>query len=45
MTLGRRIFAEKRAVIVPLAIAALANVLVYALVVYPLRQKSLGAAG
>ena len=44
MTLGRRIFAEKRAVIVPLAIAALANVLVYALVVYPLRQKSLGAA-
>src|SRR4026209_1557615 len=44
MTLRRRVFAEKRAVIVPLAIAALANVLVYALVVYPLRQKSLGAA-
>ena len=44
MTLGRRVFTEKRTVVVPLAIAALANVLVYALVVYPLRQKSLGAA-
>jgi hypothetical protein len=44
MTLGRRVFTEKRALVVPLAIAALANVLVYALVVYPLRQKSLGAA-
>jgi len=44
MTLGRRVFTEKRAVIVPLAIAVLANVLVYALVVYPLRGKSLGAA-
>jgi Tfp pilus assembly protein PilO len=44
MTLGRRVFTEKRAVVVPLAIAALANILVYALAVYPLRQKSLGAA-
>jgi hypothetical protein len=44
MTLGRRAFTEQRAVIVPLAIAALVNILVYALVVYPLRQKSLGAA-
>lgn len=44
MTLGRRIFAEKRALILPLVVAAVANVLVYALVVYPLRVKSLGAA-
>jgi Tfp pilus assembly protein PilO len=44
MTLGRRVFTEKRTVIVPLAIAAVANLLVYALAVYPLRQKSLGAA-
>lgn len=44
MTLGRRVFTEKRALILPLLIAAIANVLVYALVVYPLRVKSLGAA-
>jgi len=44
MTLAQRVFTEKRAVIVPLVVAALANVLVYGLVVYPLRQKSLGAA-
>jgi len=44
MTLGRRVLREKRAVIVPLIVAALANILVYALVVYPLRVKSLGAA-
>ena len=44
MTLGRRVFAEKRALILPLAIAVLANVLVYGLVVYPLRLKSFGAA-
>ena len=33
--LARRIFAEKRRVIVPLGIAIVANVLLYALVVYP----------
>jgi hypothetical protein len=42
--LMRRIFAEKRSLIVPLAIAALLNVGVYALVVYPLAVKSAGAA-
>ena len=40
MTLLRRIIAEKRGVIVPLLIALLANVAVYALVVYPLGVKS-----
>jgi hypothetical protein len=44
MTLGRRIFAEKRAIIVPLIVGALVNVAVFGLVVYPLRAKSRGAA-
>jgi hypothetical protein len=44
MTLARRVFTEKRALIVPLVVAVVANVLVYGLVVYPLRVKSLGAA-
>lgn len=44
MSLARRVFTEKRAWIVPLIVGALANILVYALVVYPLRMKSLGAA-
>ena len=44
MTLLKRILAEKRAIIVPLVIAALLNVAVYALVVYPLGVKSAGAA-
>src|SRR5262245_19952872 len=44
MTLGRRVFVEKRAFILPLIIAALANLAVYGLVVYPLRAKSQGAA-
>jgi len=44
MSLGRRIFAEKRALILPLVIAAILNVLVYILVVYPLSVKSRGAA-
>jgi Tfp pilus assembly protein PilO len=35
----RRIFAEKRRMIWPLAIVLIANVAVYALVVYPLAQK------
>ena len=42
--LGRRVFRENRAIILPLVIAALANILVYGLVVYPLRLKSAGAA-
>lgn len=44
MTLGRRVFTEKRALIVPLVAVALLNVAVYALVVYPLHAKSEGAA-
>ena len=43
-SLWRRVIVEKRALLVPLAIAALVNVGVYALVVYPLSVKSLGAA-
>ncbi|HZT76707.1 MAG TPA: GspMb/PilO family protein [Vicinamibacterales bacterium] len=44
MTLWRRIVSEKRSLIVPLAIALLANVGVYAFVVYPLGVRSAGAA-
>ena len=44
MTLLKRILDEKRAIIVPLVIAALLNVAAYALVVYPLGVKSTGAA-
>jgi Tfp pilus assembly protein PilO len=44
MILWKRILVEKRALIIPLAIAILANVGVYALVVYPLGVKSAGAA-
>jgi hypothetical protein len=44
-SLWKRIIVEKRALLLPLAIAALVNVGVYALVVYPLSVKSLGAAG
>jgi hypothetical protein len=40
----RRIVTEKRRVVVPIAIAIVANLLLYALVVYPLRAKSAGAA-
>jgi hypothetical protein len=40
MTLLRRIISEKRRVIVPLVLVLLANVAVYALVVYPLGVKS-----
>ena len=42
--LWRRVIAEKRAVIVPLAFALAANVLAYFLVVRPLGIKSAGAA-
>jgi hypothetical protein len=44
MSVWKRIVAEKRSIIWPLAIAALVNVGVYALVVYPLSRKSMGAA-
>ena len=44
MTLLKRILAEKRAVVVPLGLAALLNVAAYALIVYPLGRKSAGAA-
>lgn len=44
MTLWKRIFAEKRALIIPLLIGVLGNIAVYALVVYPLGVKSAGAA-
>ena len=43
MTLLKRILAEKRAAIIPLAIGILANIGVYLLVVYPLGVKSAGA--
>ena len=44
MTLLRRIAAEKRGLIMPLVIALLLNIGVYALVVYPLGVKSANAA-
>ena len=37
--IGRRVLAEHRRIVVPLAIALLVNVLVYALFVYPLAQR------
>jgi len=42
--LVRRVIAEKRAVVVPLAVALAANLLAYILVVRPLEAKSAGAA-
>jgi hypothetical protein len=42
--LVRRILLEKRAIILPLAIALVANVLAYGIVVRPLEVKSAGAA-
>ena len=44
MTLVRRIITEKRGLLIPLAIALLINIGVYALVVYPLGVKSASAA-
>jgi hypothetical protein len=43
MTLWKRILVEKRVWLIPLALAVLANVAVYFLVVYPLGVKSAGA--
>ncbi len=43
MTLARRIALEKRTLVVPLAIALLVNVGVYAFVVYPLTARSANA--
>ena len=44
MTLLKRILIEHRSLVAPLAIALLSNIGVYALVVYPLGEKSAGAA-
>ena len=44
MTLLQRILSEKRSIIVPLTLALLVNLGLYALVVYPLGVKSAGAA-
>jgi len=44
MRLWRRILAEKRSLIAPLAIVLVANIGVYAFVVYPLGVRSAGAA-
>jgi hypothetical protein len=40
MTLGKRVLREKRGLLLPLGIALLINLLVYAFVVYPLGVKS-----
>jgi Type II secretion system (T2SS), protein M subtype b len=40
MTLLKRIVVEKRSLVIPLALALLVNVAVYALVVYPLETKA-----
>jgi hypothetical protein len=40
MSLARRIFSEKRGILIPLAVALIVNIGVYALVVYPLGVKS-----
>lgn len=42
--LTRRVLVEKRSILIPLGVAALINLGVYALVVYPLGVKSAGAA-
>ena len=44
MTLLKRIYAEKRVVLLPLGLALLANLLAYAFVVRPLAIRSAGAA-
>ena len=44
MTLARRILVEKRGLLIPLAVALLINIGVYALVVYPLGVKATNAA-
>ena len=40
----KRIAAEKRPIVLPLAVAILANILAYGFIVYPLSVKSAGAA-
>ena len=44
MTLLKRILVEKRAVVVPLLLLLLANLFVYAAIVYPLMRRSAGAS-
>jgi Tfp pilus assembly protein PilO len=44
MSLARRILSEKRGVVIPIVVALLINIAVYALVVYPLGVKSATAA-
>jgi hypothetical protein len=44
MTLLKRIFSEKRSIVLPLAIAIVVNIGVYGLVVRPLAAKSAGTA-
>jgi Tfp pilus assembly protein PilO len=44
MTLWKRVGVEKRALVIPLALAIVINLAVYGLVVYPLGVKSAGAA-
>ena len=44
MPLWKRILAEKRALLIPLALAAIGNLAAYGLWVYPLGVKSAGAA-
>ena len=44
MTLAKRILREKRALVVPLLLVLLVNILVYALVVYPLVRRAAGAS-
>ncbi len=44
MILWKRILLEKRLAVIPLALGLIANIAVYALVVYPLGVKSEGAA-
>jgi hypothetical protein len=44
MSLWRRILAEKRAYVIPIALGLVANAVAYALWVYPLGVKSAGAA-
>jgi hypothetical protein len=44
MPLLRRIAIEKRSILLPLAVGLVANILVYALVVYPLAVSSTGSA-
>lgn len=43
-SLAKRIVREKRGLVLPILLGALINVLIYALVVYPLGVKSAGAA-